>query len=85
MPRHIIPSEYAAEMIPFIVEDNFTIAGNVDMTFNFTEVGLRSRQINEFTTTCFIHFKDGLFDDQTLRRKVVLNYKLLAIDESSVR
>ena len=38
LPRHINPSEYAAEMIPFIVEDNFTIAGQVDMTFNFSEV-----------------------------------------------
>ena len=38
LPRHITPTEYAAEMIPFIVEDNFTIAGNVDMTFNFSEV-----------------------------------------------
>ena len=38
LPRHIIPSEYAAEMIPFIEEGNFTIAGHVDMAFSFSEV-----------------------------------------------
>ena len=49
LPRHIIPSEYAAEMIPFIVEDNFTITGSVDMTFSFSEV--RHRFIKFFKMT----------------------------------
>ena len=37
LPTHIVPMEYDVEMIPFIVEDNFTIAGSMQLEFFYRE------------------------------------------------
>jgi hypothetical protein len=33
LPRHIVPDNYNVEMVPFILEGNFTIAGEMQMEF----------------------------------------------------
>ena len=35
LPRHLVPESYRLKLIPFIVPDNFTIRGYVEVPFDF--------------------------------------------------
>jgi hypothetical protein len=39
LPRHVVPSAYSLVLTPFIVPDNYTIAGSVNITAKIMAAG----------------------------------------------
>ena len=60
LPTHLLPEKYKVELVPFLIPDNFTIRGHVEITMTATVDG---------ATNVTLHVNDMKLENDTISLK----------------